>query len=161
MILLLLASALVLILAACGGSKAPVPERIQAQADPTQMLYTHDAPQDVRVMATVVYSDGSTVDVSGKVKKQAELITVGETVVKLTCTLDGVILSGKTIVIVHESPFVWQTVPEEYQADCAEKGTIEHVTYDSFVYTDAGERGSAGTNEAYVYLPYGYDETKE
>jgi len=37
--------------------------------------------------------------------------------------------------------------------------TIERVEYETFAYSRNGTPGKAGTNEAYVYLPAGYDPT--
>ncbi|MBQ2834760.1 MAG: hypothetical protein IJE71_09150, partial [Clostridia bacterium] len=38
-------------------------------------------------------------------------------------------------------------------------GTIERVEYETFAYSRNGTPGKAGMNEAYVYLPAGYDPT--
>ena len=50
-------------------------------------------------------------------------------------------------------------VPEEYFAPSDHPGQVVEVTYDSRDYTDAAEPAIQKT--AYVYLPYGYDETDE
>lgn len=48
-------------------------------------------------------------------------------------------------------------VPEEYFAPSDHPGQVVELTYDSRDYTDAAEPAIQKT--AYVYLPYGYDET--
>ena len=50
-------------------------------------------------------------------------------------------------------------VPEEYFAPSDQPGQVTEITYDSHDYTDAA--GPAIQKTAYVYLPYGYDETDE
>ena len=50
-------------------------------------------------------------------------------------------------------------VPEKYDAvECPEKGTLERVEYATKAYATDGR---AVTKSAYVYLPYGYDESQE
>ena len=51
------------------------------------------------------------------------------------------------------------TVPEEYFAPSGHPGQVVEITYDSRDYTDPAEPAIQKT--AYVYLPYGYDETDE
>ena len=51
------------------------------------------------------------------------------------------------------------TVPEEYFAPSGHPGQVAEITYDSRDYTDTAEPAIQKT--AYVYLPYGYDETDE
>lgn len=48
-------------------------------------------------------------------------------------------------------------VPEEYFAPSGYLGQVAEITYDSHDYTDPAEPAIQKT--AYVYLPYGYDET--
>ena len=48
-------------------------------------------------------------------------------------------------------------VPEEYFAASGHAGQVIEVTYDSRDYTDASQPAIQKT--AYVYLPYGYDDT--
>ena len=50
-------------------------------------------------------------------------------------------------------------VPEEYFAPSDHPGQVVEITYGSHDYTDAAEPAIQKT--AYVYLPYGYDETDE
>ena len=50
-------------------------------------------------------------------------------------------------------------VPEKYDGvECPEKGTLERVEYATKAYATDGR---AVTKSAYVYLPYGYDESQE
>lgn len=52
-------------------------------------------------------------------------------------------------------------VPEQYLAECDQKGTIEVITYNTYSYAlealTEGEDRLPLTKEALVYLPYGYD----
>lgn len=48
-------------------------------------------------------------------------------------------------------------IPQAYFTPCAQQGTVERVEYETYIYANNGKPGRAGTNEAYVYLPYGYD----
>ena len=50
-------------------------------------------------------------------------------------------------------------VPKEYFAPSGHPGQVLEITYDSRDYTDSAEPAIQKT--AYVYLPYGYDETDE
>ena len=50
-------------------------------------------------------------------------------------------------------------VPEGYFVPSDHPGQVVEITYDSRDYTDAAEPAIQKT--AYVYLPYGYDETDE
>ena len=50
-------------------------------------------------------------------------------------------------------------VPEEYFAPSDHPGQVVEITYDSHDYTDPAEPAIQKT--AFVYLPYGYDETDE
>lgn len=161
LILLLLASALVLLLTACGGKEA-VPESLEITPDAGQVLYTHDNAGTIDLTVLAVYSDGSKVDVTEKALKKADLSQPGEATIKVTCTVDGTILSGNAKISVKASPFVWESVPDEYTGEAFQKGSVERFTYLSYIYTTEGERiGEAQETEAYVYLPYGYDETQE
>ena len=50
-------------------------------------------------------------------------------------------------------------VPEEYFTASRHGGQVIEVTYDSRDYTEASQPAIQKT--AYVYLPYGYDETDQ
>lgn len=49
-----------------------------------------------------------------------------------------------------------QAVPEEYMTPATQQGTVESITYDSRDYV---RDSSPLQKTAYIYLPYGYDET--
>ncbi|MDO5297844.1 MAG: hypothetical protein Q4F18_00330 [Clostridia bacterium] len=53
--------------------------------------------------------------------------------------------------------FAYEEIPEQLRAECAQKGTVERIEYATYVYDKSGAAGKPGINEAYVYLPYGYD----
>lgn len=48
-------------------------------------------------------------------------------------------------------------IPQAYLEPCAQQGSVERIEYDTCIYANNGAPGRAGVNEAYVYLPYGYD----
>lgn len=48
------------------------------------------------------------------------------------------------------------TVPDGYDQEAEERGSIVRIDYDTRDYAEGS--GTARTNTAYVYLPYGYDE---
>lgn len=51
-----------------------------------------------------------------------------------------------------------EEIPVGYMKDCKNKGTIETFEYTAKDYTGSGKKC---TKQARVYLPYGYDESKE
>lgn len=51
---------------------------------------------------------------------------------------------------------VYQTTPTAYRSACAQAGTIE-----TFDYTAHDDDGNAYTKQCRVYLPYGYDSSKQ
>lgn len=48
-----------------------------------------------------------------------------------------------------------KNVPKTYYNEATKKGSIEEISYDSFIYATTHE---SVTKKALVYLPYGYDE---
>ncbi len=56
--------------------------------------------------------------------------------------------------------FECEETPSEYKVPCSEKGTVERLEYGTYAYDNQGNKGNAVTKACYVYLPYGYDETK-
>ncbi len=49
----------------------------------------------------------------------------------------------------------YTAAPAAYRNECSQQGTVEKVTYNTTVYS------SNLTKSAYVYLPYGYDSSKQ
>ena len=49
----------------------------------------------------------------------------------------------------------YKKAPDAYRKDCAQQGKVEKVTYKTTVY------GNNIDKSAYVYLPYGYDSSKQ
>lgn len=49
-------------------------------------------------------------------------------------------------------------VPDGYDQEAEERGSIVRIDYDTRDYAEGS--GAARTNTAYVYLPYGYDESR-
>lgn len=52
-------------------------------------------------------------------------------------------------------------VPEAYKTNPANIGTVEELEYTTYRYSDDGAKGEALATRAYVYLPYGYDNSKQ
>ena len=50
-------------------------------------------------------------------------------------------------------------VPSGYDQEAEERGSIVRIDYDTRDYAEGS--GAARTNTAYVYLPYGYDESRQ
>lgn len=70
-------------------------------------------------------------------------------------------VSIRTVVAEAEASFVpFEHVPSTYCLPCEKKGTVELIEYPTHVYERDGSTVQTGTNEAYVYLPYGYDGSK-
>lgn len=57
--------------------------------------------------------------------------------------------------------FPFEEVPSAYRLPCESVGTVERIEYPTHTYGRDGSIVLSGTNEAYVYLPYGYDDRKE
>lgn len=64
--------------------------------------------------------------------------------------------SAQTPAATVNLPFVSE-IPAAYLEACSQAGTVERIEYATYAYTRDGTPGKAGINEAYVYLPYGYD----
>ena len=52
-----------------------------------------------------------------------------------------------------------QAYPSDYVTEATHRGRVERIDYDTRDYAEG--TGTARTNTAYVYLPYGYDENTE
>lgn len=52
-----------------------------------------------------------------------------------------------------------KTYPSDYATEAMHRGRVERIDYDTRDYAEG--TGTARTNTAYVYLPYGYDENTE
>lgn len=52
-------------------------------------------------------------------------------------------------------------IPEEYYSAAEEQGTLTELFYDTWESTTYAEKTKKLTKRAIVYLPYGYDESKE
>lgn len=58
---------------------------------------------------------------------------------------------------VHHPFIPFEEVPAQYCTACTTQGTVERIEYPTHVYEKDGTAVQSGINEAYVYLPYGYD----
>ena len=52
-----------------------------------------------------------------------------------------------------------QTVPDGYEKEAVQRGSVVRIDYDTHDYADG--TGATRTNTAYVYLPYGYEDNTE
>ena len=52
-----------------------------------------------------------------------------------------------------------ESVPAEYMEEAASQGSIVQIDYDTQNYVDGN--GEMRSNTAYVYLPYGYEESSD
>lgn len=61
----------------------------------------------------------------------------------------------------YDEPFI-TTIPMDNSLQTAndKKGTVEEFDYNTYVYDTEGNPGAEVAKKALVYLPYGYDETK-
>lgn len=59
-----------------------------------------------------------------------------------------------------DSFYVGNTIGK-YKAEVEQAGQVVKHEYDSFVYDDNGAKTAENKKYCYVYLPYGYDETKQ
>ncbi|NBK79927.1 hypothetical protein D5272_15390 [bacterium D16-76] len=81
------------------------------------------------------------------------------------------ILSGLTLVCAlptQEEPIMDKTIPAEleyipdsYRQPADQPGTLEKLTYDTWESFSYEEQNQRLTKEAWVYVPYGYDENKK
>lgn len=59
-----------------------------------------------------------------------------------------------------DSFYVGNTIGK-YKTGCKQAGELVKQEYDSFIYDDNGVKTGENRKYCYVYLPYGYDETKQ
>ncbi len=67
------------------------------------------------------------------------------------------------------SPYEYESVPKAYLSSCSQKGTVEKLTYTTRAYSaelyrkeqDGKAESLTSKKELYVYLPYGYDASKQ
>jgi predicted peptidase len=67
----------------------------------------------------------------------------------------GALISKGTI------PEKLEMIPDEYYEESPHPGTIEKLEYETYEAFSYEEQSQVLTKTAYVYLPYGYDETKQ
>ena len=58
-------------------------------------------------------------------------------------------------------PAELEYIPDSYQQPARHPGTLEKLTYDTWESFSYEERSQRLTKEAWVYVPYGYDESKK
>lgn len=58
-------------------------------------------------------------------------------------------------------PAELEYIPDSYQQPAGHPGTLEKLTYDTWESFSYEERSQRLTKEAWVYVPYGYDESKK
>ncbi|MCD8160730.1 MAG: hypothetical protein LUE61_06050 [Clostridiales bacterium] len=139
-------------------SGIPVLEGLEVTVDESEPIYTRMAANMITYTAVATLSDGTTQDVTDNCTASADLSEAGETTLSVRYSRNGTAVTAEVTINVQESIFVSDAVPEEYQAtDCPEQGTVEHMTYTTYVYDADGNAGEEQENEVYIYLPYGYD----
>ena len=153
-----------------GGSTGPTAEEVIGDADVVSIEI--DLPEDFAVWSymdmrsipetvTAELSDGRKEDVAQLVTYTGDLSQGGEVEVTASLTYNGKTVTDSVVLNVRKSMFVSDEVPDQYRGEVEEKGSIEHLTYTTYVYEEDGTVGESAENECYVYLPYGYSEDGE
>ena len=93
--------------------------------------------------------------IKGQLSGWKQIVTVG--VPALVISL-SVIISAFNVST--DSFYVGNTIGK-YTSNCEQAGEIVKHEYDSYIYNDNGEKTADNKKYCYVYLPYGYDETKQ
>ena len=89
------------------------------------------------------------------------LNTLPESVMEVVTTTTTTMTTTTTVTAVKPSDFkydsalTYKAAPDSYRKDCVLKGKVEKITYKTTVYNNNIEKS------AYVYLPYGYDSSKQ
>lgn len=140
------------------GGGIPVLEKLEVSVADGAVIYSRQSPDMIDFTAIATFSDGSTQDVTANCIPSADMSQTGDSILSVRYSRNGVAKTAEAPIVVQESVFVSDAVPNQYQdAECPEKGTLEHIDYSTFTYGTDGAAGEAGTNEAFIYLPYGYD----
>lgn len=144
------------------GEGVPVLESLEVTVPENYTIYTCESQYVLRYTVTAHMDDGSTLDVTDTSVFEGDLTTPGENEFTLTYSRNGVTQTGTFTANVVETEFAFAEVPETYQdTSVAEKGTVEHLEYTTYEYDEEGNPSEEGTNEAYVYLPYGYSKDQQ
>lgn len=139
------------------GEGVPVLESLEVTVPENYTIYTCESQYVLRYTVTAHMDDGSALDVTDTSIFEGDLMTPGENEFTLTYSRNGVTQTGSFSANVVESDFAASEVPEVYRdTNVAQKGTVDHVEYTTYEYDEEGNPLSEDTNEAYVYLPYGY-----
>lgn len=140
------------------GNGIPVLESLAVSVPDNTMIYTRQSPDMIDFTAIATFSDGSTQDVTANCVPSTDMSQVGNGTLSVRYSRNGIAVTGEAPIVIQESIFVSESVPNQYQdTECPEKGTLEHIDYSTFTYGMDGTAGEAGYNEAFIYLPYGYD----
>lgn len=113
----------------------------------------------VLIFGIVLFSKKTKEQKTAYIKEQLSgsktILTIGIPTLVIALT---VIISA--FCVPTDSFYVGNTIGK-YKTEIEQAGKVEKIEYNSYIYDDNGVKTADNKKYCYVYLPYGYDETKQ